>query len=67
MSGLVEECCCSGDNRGGGGIDVFASGMPPAMEVSGTPKLRGGRSAFSVEGWYALEVCSCLLNDWRYG
>jgi len=51
ISGFVKSCCCSGVNRGGGcGIDLFASGIPPAIEVSGTPKLRGGRSVFRVDG-----------------
>ena len=50
ISGFVTLCCCSSVNRGGGAIDVFASGISPAIEVSGTPKLRGGRSVFRVDG-----------------
>ena len=45
MLTLGRSCCegwliCSGDNLGG--IELFASGFPPAIEVSGTPALRGG-------------------------
>jgi hypothetical protein len=55
---------CSDANRGG--TELLASGLPPAIEVSGTPVLRGGGGGgCSDEGWYAVAVCICRLDDWR--
>ena len=49
-----------------GGRLSFISGMPPTVEVSGMPKLRGGGgSGLNVDGWYALAVCSCRFDDCR--
>lgn len=49
-----------------GGRLSFISGMPPTVEVSGTPKLRGGSgSGLNADGWYALAVCSCRFDDCR--
>jgi hypothetical protein len=46
---------------------LFASAFPPAIEVSGTPAFRGGGGGGCNEaGWYAVAVCICLLDDWRY-
>jgi hypothetical protein len=45
---------------------LFASGFPPAIEVSGTPALRGeGGGGCNEYGWYAVAVCICRLDDWR--
>ena len=49
------------------GVKCFASVAPPAIEVSGTPALRGGGSGNSDEGWYAVAVCICRFADCRYG
>jgi hypothetical protein len=46
----------------------LSSGFPPAIEVSGTPKLRGGDGGgYRDEGWYAVAVCICRFDDWRCG
>jgi hypothetical protein len=59
-------CPCSEPNRGG--VEVLMSVAPPAIEVSGTPQLRGGGSdGVSVDGWYALAVCRSRLEDCLYG
>lgn len=50
------------------GVKLFASVAPPAIEVSGTPTLRGGGGwGYSDEGWYAVAVCICRFADCRYG
>jgi hypothetical protein len=56
---------CSGVNRGG--IELLTSGVLPAIEVSGTLKFRGGISGFSEDGWYAVAVCNCRVEDLRNG
>lgn len=50
-----------------GNVVFFASVAPPAIEVSGTPTLRGGGSGYNDEGWYAVAVCIWRLADWRLG
>jgi hypothetical protein len=40
-------CSCAGGSEDGA---LFASVAPPAIEVSGTPVLRGGGSGYSDEG-----------------
>lgn len=42
--------CCCGASRDG--VQDFTSDAPPAIDVSGTPKFRGGGGGgCSVEGW----------------
>ena len=49
-------------------MKLFASVAPPAIDVSGTPTLRGGGGCgYSEAGWYAVAVCICRLADCRYG
>lgn len=44
------------------------SAWRPAIEVSGTPKFRGGGGVgCRLEVWWALAVCSCRLDEAKWG